>query len=191
LTLTQWLYFLSLVIGVVATVAMQNLKRSARGRALRAIEMSEPMAVAMGVNVSRERIVVFVISSVYASLAGGLYALVSGAVAPDAFTFVLSANLLIGAVVGGVTSPIGALLGGALVAIVPTMTASLQNSLPEYIFGGAVLLVVYLRPKGIASIPAGVVALVRQRSSRRAAQHQKSSTDMPLDAHHPLQEGEL
>lgn len=168
LTVTQWLYFLALIVSIAGVIAMQNLKRSGRGRALRAIERNESMAVAMGVNVSRERVTVFMLSSVYAALAGGLYALVSGAVAPDAFTFALSSNLLIGAVVGGVTSPIGALLGGALVALVPTATATLPNSLPQYIFVGAVLLVVYLRPKGIASIPAGIVEMVHRRRARRA-----------------------
>jgi len=185
LTLSQWLYFVTLVIGIVAIVVMQNIKRSARGRALRAIERSEPLAVAVGINVSRERITVFVISSAYAGLAGGLYALVSGAVAPDAFTFVLSSSLLVGAVVGGITSPIGALIGGVLVAVVPTVTATLPHGLPEYIYAIAVLLAVYLRPEGLASVPAGLIEFgrslrARQTASATVARRQNHPESVPV-----------
>ena len=185
LTLSQWLYFVTLVIGIAAIVVMQNIKRSARGRALRAIERSEPLAVAVGINVSRERITVFVISSAYSGLAGGLYALVSGAVAPDAFTFALSSSLLVGAVVGGITSPIGALIGGVLVAVVPTVTATLPHSLPEYIYAIAVLLAIYLRPEGLASVPAGLLefsrALRRSKTvSATVARRQNHPESVPV-----------
>ncbi|WP_055480199.1 branched-chain amino acid ABC transporter permease [Sphaerimonospora mesophila] len=176
LTISQWFYLVTVVIGLIAVLVLQNLKHSARGRALQAIRRSEPLAAAMGVSVGRERIVVFVLSAAYAALAGGLFALVAGAISPDAFTFNLSANLLVGAVVGGVASPVGALLGGALISFVPAVTATLPRSLPQYAFAAAVLLVLYLRPDGLASLPDAVKPLIRRWRRTRSAGPAADST---------------
>ena len=178
LPVSQGFVLITLVIGGVAVLVLRNLKYSARGRALQAIRRSEPLAVAMGVSVGRERIIVFVLSATYAALAGGLFALVAGAISPDAFTFNLSANLLAGAVVGGVTSPVGALLGGALISFVPAISATLPRSLPQFTFAAAILLVLYLRPDGLASLPQAVKPLIRRL--RRATAPTPASVPDPV-----------
>jgi branched-chain amino acid transport system permease protein len=71
---TEKFYYLVWVLAAGAFVFTANLLQSPAGRALRALHTSEPAAAAMGIDIARTKIVVFVYSAVLASLAGSLYA---------------------------------------------------------------------------------------------------------------------
>jgi branched-chain amino acid transport system permease protein len=171
LTSGQWLYLLDLAALAVVLLLMSNLVQSRFGFGLAAIRTNEDMAASVGINVARSKVLAFALSSALAGFAGGLYQLSIGTATPDTFTFTLSLSLLFAAVVGGLRSRLGSLIGAAFVIYVPDYTATLGDRGPQLVYALALLLVVYLMPGGIASMlrrrAEGLLAI----AARAAKQH--------------------
>ncbi len=105
--LTTWFWvFLMLVIVVVI---MRNILHSSYGRAIIAVREDEIAGKAMGVDVAEYKILSFVIGSLFAGLAGGLYAHVNGFLHPSSFNFIKSFDPMIIIVLGGLGSMTGTL----------------------------------------------------------------------------------
>ncbi len=117
---TEYFY---LIWGFVAAVMLfsLNLIRSRTGRALRAIHGSELASNAMGLDVVALKIKVFVISAVYASLAGSLYAHYVTFISPSSFSLFYSIVILMMVVVGGVSNLWGAVIGAVAITILPEL----------------------------------------------------------------------
>lgn len=96
-----------------------NLIASPLGRALRALHDSEVAAAVAGVDVARAKLVAFVVSALYAALAGGLGALYAGFVTPDRAGFLSSIALVTMVVLGGLGSTFGAVVGAAVLTALP------------------------------------------------------------------------
>ena len=106
--LTRWQAWVSSAVALVTLVLLANLSRSRIGRNWRAVRDDEVAAALAGVNVARARILAFVVSATCAGMAGALLAIVTGLVAPEAFTITLSIALLTAAVIGGLGTLPGA-----------------------------------------------------------------------------------
>ena len=115
---STWYWVLAVSFLVSAVIAL-NLIDSPTGRALRAIHDSERAARVLGVDVAQKKLAVFVISAVYASVAGSFFALVNGYVTPDVSGFLRSIELVAMVVLGGMGSIIGSLIGSAVLVILP------------------------------------------------------------------------
>ena len=164
----QWLYFLTLAIGLLLTVCAVNLINSRTGRALIAIRDNPIAARSMGVDISLYKSLTFGVSALYTGVAGALSAVVVQFVAPDSFTFVLSVALFVGLVVGGVGSIPGALVGGLFVLFVPNLAEHVSKGLAGAVYGIILLLVIYVMPSGMA----GLLRLLASRmgkTGRKAA----------------------
>lgn len=112
------------VIGVIiAFVLASNMLGNWSGLNVLAVKQSEILAGAFGVVPARQRIWAFVVSSFLAGLGGYIYTFSVGAVTPSSFSFDNSIAFLSAAVIGGVVSPIGALIGAAFVSVVPNLLA--------------------------------------------------------------------
>ena len=96
-----------------------NLMESPTGRALQAIHDSEVAALTLGVDVARKKLTIFIISAVYASVAGSYLALFNGHITPDAAGFLRSIELVAMVVLGGMGSISGSLVGAGLLVILP------------------------------------------------------------------------
>ncbi len=109
--------------GLVALVMFfsVNLLSSLSGKALRAIHDSELASSAMGVNVVRLKIKVFVLSALYASLAGSLYAHYVTFVSPSSFSLFYSILVLTMVIVGGITNVWGAIVGAIVITVLPEL----------------------------------------------------------------------
>ncbi|MCL4490659.1 MAG: branched-chain amino acid ABC transporter permease [Nitrospirae bacterium] len=118
-----------LVWGIVALVMLFsfNLIDSRIGRAFRAIHDSEPASNAMGVDVSVLKIKVFVLSAVYAALAGGLYAHYISFVSPGSFSLFHSILVLMMVVVGGINSLWGAVAGSIFITVLPELLRKFEE----------------------------------------------------------------
>ena len=81
-----------------------NLMESPTGRALQAIHDSEVAALMLGVDVARKKLTIFIISAVYASVAGSYLALFNGHITPDVAGFLRSIELVAMVVLGGMGS---------------------------------------------------------------------------------------
>ncbi len=97
--LTTWFWvFLFLFIVVLV---MRNLLHSSYGRAIVSVREDEIAAKAMGIDVAEYKILTFVIGSLFAGLAGGLYAHINGFLHPNTFNFIKSFDPMIIIVLGG------------------------------------------------------------------------------------------
>lgn len=104
-----------------------NLINSSTGRALRAIQDSEIAAATLGVNVSRKKLTVFVVSAVFVSVAGSYLALFNGHITPDVSSFLHSIELVAMVVLGGMGSVIGSLVGAAVLVVLPQTLSALHD----------------------------------------------------------------
>jgi len=162
------LWYLGLALAAGAMWFAANLLRSRPGRALQTLRDSEVTAAVMGANVQGYKARVFLVSSMYGGLAGVLYALSIGSVAPDSFSLVLSVQFLAMIVLGGLGSVGGAALGACFVSALPLVFQQYAGSLPfiaqpgspgivasqaaAFLYGLAVVLVVLFEPGGLAGL---------------------------------------
>lgn len=96
-----------------------NLVDSPTGRALRALHDSEVAARVNGVDVARYKLLAFVISAVYAAIAGALNALYAGLITPDLAGFLRSVEFITMVVLGGMGSVFGSIVGAAVLTSLP------------------------------------------------------------------------
>ena len=124
-------YYLCLFFLMVVLWLTRNLLRAPTGRAWIAIRDSEIAAQSMGVNLSIYKSMAFAYSAAVMGLAGALFAHKIAFLAPDIFTILLSIQLLLLVIVGGLGSLHGAILGAIFVALLPPLIAILRDSIPE------------------------------------------------------------
>jgi branched-chain amino acid transport system permease protein len=150
-----WLYRTTWIVGGIVFVLAWLLLRGRTGRAFRSVRDSEIAASSSGVSLSLYKTLAFGISAAFAAVAGSLYVLVNNFVNPDVFGLTLSLYILIGAVVGGLGSLRGVLVGAAFVQLLPigltTTHISSSQSVPV-IFGAVVIAVMALLPLGAANL---------------------------------------
>ncbi len=155
-----WFWITGIVLVVGAWLAT-NLLDSPTGRALRAVHDSEVAASVAGIDVARAKLAAFVISAVFAALAGALLALMNGFITPDAAGFLHSIELVVMIVLGGLGSVFGAVVGAAVLVSLPQALTGFQEY--EYAMLGLVLMLVMI------FLRAGIVPSVLARLSRRRA----------------------
>lgn len=136
-----WYAFSGLVLVIGAWLAL-NLYHSPTGRALRALHGSEIAARTVGVDVARYKLQAFVISAVYASVSGSLLALQNKFITPDVAGFMHSIEMVIMAVLGGAGSVLGAILGAAILTMLPQVLTIFQEY--EQLMLGLVMMLVMI-----------------------------------------------
>lgn len=154
--------YLALCVALAVLVLASNLMRYSPGRRLRALSADENVAASLGVDVGRHKLAVFVASGVLTGLGGTLYASYLTYISPDAFTFLLSVELLLMSVLGGMRSIWGAPLGAATVVLLVQFLDYLSRHLPagsdvilkSVVFGACLVLVITFLPNGLAEIAA-------------------------------------
>ena len=152
-------YYFCLAVLVLCLLAALNLLRSPTGRAMTAIRDSEISAQSMGIALAQTKATAFAVSAGFTGLAGGLLAHRIGFLAPDAFTLLLSIQLLLMVVVGGLGSLHGVIYGAIFIGLLPQGIAVLRDFLPAAvgqlpglepgIFGLILVLFLLFEPEGI------------------------------------------
>jgi len=150
MTQNHFLYYLTWSIGLIGFLIAWLIVRSRLGRTFRAVRDSEVAAVSSGVNLAVYKTLAFAISGVYAGVAGALFAIQTEIVNPLSFTFLLSILILVGAVVGGLGSLWGLVLGALFVQYLPTVSTHISErpGVPDFVYGAAIILVMILLPAG-------------------------------------------
>jgi branched-chain amino acid transport system permease protein len=160
---THWLYALTWGIGVLLFGASWLLLRGRFGRTLRAVRDSEIAAASIGIDAARYKRLAFGISAAYAGVAGSLLAIAIAFVNPDTFPATLSILLLTGAVVGGLGSIVGPLLGAFFVEFVPLYAQDISTEAPGVIYGLLLVLVMFVAPTGATGLVRRVGAFLSRR----------------------------
>jgi branched-chain amino acid transport system permease protein len=140
-----WITAASFLVG--AALAL-NLIESPTGRALRAIHDSEVAARVLGVDVARTKLAVFVVSAIYASVAGSYFALLNGHITPEVSGFLRSIELVAMVVLGGMGSVAGSLIGAAVLMVLP-QTLTLLHDYEHVALGLIVMAVMIFLRAGI------------------------------------------
>ncbi len=144
-------YYLVWVIALVCVGIGLNIDRSRIGRGLKAIAASEMAAGSVGIDATRYKVQMFVVSAGMASAAGSLSAHYLRAMDPNVFGITYSLNLLTGVIIGGLTSVWGGALGATVITGVRELLRSLSLPLWESVIMGALTVIVLLAfPAGLA-----------------------------------------
>ena len=155
-----WYWIAGAVLLTMTWLAF-NLIESPRGRALRALHGSEVAAQTLGIDSGRTKLQVFVLSALVAALAGALMAHYSGFITPAKASFMHSVELVIMVVFGGMASVFGAVVGAAVLTMLPQLLTVLKDY--EMMVFGAVLI------GTMVFFPQGVVPTLAQWWARRSA----------------------
>ena len=156
------LYYAIVVLVVTVTAALMALERLPAGLVLRALVAQEGRLQALGFATHRVKAWAFAGAAFITALAGALYASHQGIVTPQATGFVLSAELVIWAAVGGRLHPLGPLVGAVAIGL---LSAGLRDIFPwwEVVVALVFLVVVLLAPGGAAGL---LVQVARRRGGR-------------------------
>lgn len=140
-----------LLFAAVGVVAAAGIRRSRLGRAFVAIAGSEDAARALGIDVARYKLIAFLISALYAAVAGSLFVHAVGFVSPEVYGLhmvVLAFTMLY---VGGIGTVAGATLGALIVALLPE-TFRAFSEYQDLAYGAALILILIYAPGGLASL---------------------------------------
>jgi branched-chain amino acid transport system permease protein len=165
---------------IVAVAVTRNMLRSYLGRAFAAVRDVPAAASTSGIRPRRYKLVAFVISGIYAAIAGCLYGSTLGFIAPSQFGLAMTVQLVGMIVIGGMGSIAGSLLGAAFFVILPQelqITATVQ----AVGFGVLIMLTMVLLPGGVVSLGDRLRTWAKGRRSRRG-DVQASSVAEPPDA---------
>lgn len=148
----QWLYLLNLAIGVPMFVLAAGIVRGRVGRALVTVRDNPIAAKTFGVDLAAYKTRAFAISAAYAGVAGSMFTITIGFVAPESFTFALSFSFLAAVVVGGLATVAGAIFGALFIEFVPVYAADVNEALAAVIYGGVLILFMYVLPTGVVGL---------------------------------------
>lgn len=141
-------YYLCLLLVVLTIAVIKSVIDSRVGRALIAIREDDLAAKAMGIDVTRYKILAFAVGAFFAGVAGAFYAHYSSFIDPHTFSFSESIAILAMVVLGGMGSVAGSIIGAVTLTVAP----EILRDLSEYrmiIFGLIMMVVMLIRPQGI------------------------------------------
>ncbi len=148
-------FYLLLVLCLIVILITRNIINSPFGNAFAAIRDNETAAACMGIRVMRYKLLAFVLSAVFAGLAGGLYAFYSTYVSPDTFVFNLSVFFLLTIIVGGQGTIAGPIIGTVLLTIGPEYLSSIDKY--RMVLYGSILII------AVIGLPDGIVGVIRKK----------------------------
>ncbi|MFH0786387.1 MAG: branched-chain amino acid ABC transporter permease [Pseudomonadota bacterium] len=142
-------YYFNFLLAFLFTLTSYNLISSFVGRAFIAIRDNDIAAEAMGVNLTRYKLLSFAVSSFYTGVQGGLYALLLGYLEPNMFTFLETITLFVAVIIGGLASVEGSILGAAFVILVPQVFSNIKQLVPV-VYGVTILIILIFEPLGLS-----------------------------------------
>lgn len=153
-----------LAVLVVVLFVLERVRLSPFGRVLRAIREDAQVAAFAGKDVLKFKVKAFAIGGALAGLAGALYAHYSSYIVPEIYVPLLTIYIFLALTAGGIGNNFGAVIGAFvvvfflestrfLVGVIPWLSAEQLAALREFLIGLGLLLVLYLRPRGLMPEP--------------------------------------
>ena len=141
-------FWLTFVVIVVVCLLIIKMRRSWFGMALASINNDSAAAHSFGIDVSRYQILTFIIGTVIAGLAGGIYAHRMGYICSSDFAFVISIQILSMVVIGGIGTIRGPIFGALLLTFLPEALRFADNY-RSFVYGTLLVLMVRFMPSGL------------------------------------------
>lgn len=169
----------AVVIALVAIVAMiANFKNSRFGRQCLAIKSDELAAAALGIDVARVKLLVFILAGGISGFAGALWVHTTTYIDPSAFSFVQSSMWIIMVFFGGVNSLTGSIFAGIFLGMLPEVLR-FSNELRIAIYCGVVLFIINFRPQGLFGTTELNAATIRKLFSPSRGKHGPKAGKLP------------
>ena len=154
----KWYFWISWSAALLAMYWLRNVMNSRYGRSWRAVRSNDVAAELAGIHVGRNKILAFTISAGLAGLAGALLAMTVSLVSPGVFPLALSFSLATGAVLSGVTTLGGVMIGAVTLVAIPEIALAIANrysgsetittNLPGLLVSALLILTVLFVPNG-------------------------------------------
>jgi branched-chain amino acid transport system permease protein len=153
--LTNWFWAFLFLVAII--VVMRNIIHSSTGRAIMSVREDETAAKVMGIDVANNKLLTFVIGSLFAGIGGGVYAHFIGFLSPGTFDFLVGFNPLIIVVFGGLGSMTGTIAASFgwiffLEGLLRVILSQLGTDAPTWrfvLYPITLLLLMLLRPQGL------------------------------------------
>ena len=153
----KWYFWISWSTALISTYWLRHVLHSRYGRSWRAVRSNDVAAELAGIHVGRNKVLAFTISAGLAGLAGALLGMTL-LVSPGAFPLALSFSLATGAVLAGVTTLGGVMIGAVTLVVIPEIALAIADryggsetitlNLPGLLVSGLLILTVLLAPNG-------------------------------------------
>jgi branched-chain amino acid transport system permease protein len=160
-------YYMIFVITVLLLLAAKNILRTKVGRAFIAIRDRDVAAEAIGVSLTKYKVMAFALSSFYIGIAGGLYGYYTSYVHPEHFNIMLSIEYIAMIIIGGMGTILGSIFGAVFITLIPEVLRLLSHAIGQAypivadkyseewnmaFFGLMIILFLIFEPGGIAAI---------------------------------------
>ena len=158
-----FLYYLIFALALLTNWVTLRLRRQPLGRAWEALREDEIACRALGIDITTTKLSAFALGAMFGGFAGAFFATRQAFISPESFTFIESAIILAIVVLGGLGSQVGV----AVAALVMIGGFELFRSLEEWrmlVFGGAMVVIMVLRPRGLVGTRTPSVALRERRA---------------------------
>ncbi len=143
-----FLYYIILVLALLTHLFSERIRRLPVGRAWEALREDEIASRALGLNPVLIKLSAFGLGAMFAGFAGSFFATRQGFINPSSFTFIESAIILAIVVLGGMGSQVGVICAAIVLILLPELARDLAE-FRMLLFGGAMVLIMVWRPRGI------------------------------------------
>ena len=153
----KWYFWISWTVALITLYWLRNILISRYGRGWRAVRSNDVAAELAGIHVGRNKVLAFTISAGLAGLAGALLAMTISLASPGVFPLALSFSLATGAVLSGVTTLGGVMIGSVTLVAIPEIALAIANrygsetittNLPGLLVSALLILTVLFVPNG-------------------------------------------
>ena len=157
----EQLYYVILAACVITLIVSIRLNNSRIGRQWMAIREDEDVALAMGIDTARSKLLAFTLSAATGGIAGAIFAAKVGTVFPKSFIVLISINVLSLIIVGGMGSNIGIIVGALILIGMPELLREFSE-FRWLIYGGLLIFMMVRKPEGF------IPSKIRQREKQNA-----------------------
>jgi branched-chain amino acid transport system permease protein len=174
----KWFFWICWLAALISLYWLRNVMHSRYGRTWRAVRSNDVAAELAGIHSGRTRVLAFTISAGLAGLSGALLGMTINLVSPGVYPLALSFSLATGAVLAGITSLGGVMIGAVILVAIPEIAYAIANrfsgsesittNLPGLLVSGLLILTVLFSPNG------PVEQLHAKRAKKGNGQHNRS-----------------
>lgn len=168
-------YYFVWLIAIFIFILSYNIVNSGVGRALKAVNSNETAAEVLGIDAARYKLIIFILSAAFASIAGSLYTHCRLFISPQIFSFMLSVKIVTMVVIGGMGNVWGGLIGALILTSLPEFLTIISEHLGNIntteleiaIYGLVLVLVMIFAPEGFSG---GLTKIASLRKRKRLFQ---------------------
>jgi branched-chain amino acid transport system permease protein len=163
-------YYFFLGLALLSILALYRFEFSRIGINMKAIDQSHVVASSVGINEGWYRVLAVGVGCFFAGLAGAGYAHYNLVISPSSFNFMVTLWLVMYVLIGGIDSFAGPIIGTAILFLIPEFSRDLKIYSP-FISASILLIVVFLMPKGLVSLPGIIKSAFTERKKEKRVPH--------------------